>query len=247
MGSAGEGLDPGHVHFGELVNEREDAAELGLQAGNVRFIHAEAGEAGNAADGRGIERHGEALSGWNARTITGRMGLFNMVALRAGLSRGQRLIGIDPGAKRIGLALTDVTLTLASPYGVIARGKLRVVAASVVEVARREGVGGLVVGWPLSMDGSVGPAAQAVRDWAGDLSAAVGLPAALWDERLSTAAVNRHLIGEMDLSRKKRAASVDAMAAAYTLQAALDASAPGSTLVGAVVPKEHEPGEGRQE
>ena len=80
------------------------------------------------------------------------------------------------------------------------------------------------MGLPLSMDGSVGPAAQAVHDWALALSEATGLPVALWDERLSSAAVNRFLVAEADLSRKKRAASVDRMAAAWILQAALDAS-----------------------
>ena len=93
----------------------------------------------------------------------------------------------------------------------------------IAALAAREGAGGLVVGWPLSMDGTIGPAAQAARDWAGDLSAATGLPAALWDERLSTAAVNRFLIDEADLSRARRAEAVDRMAAAWTLQAALDA------------------------
>lgn len=149
-----------------------------------------------------------------------------MAELRAGLGRGQRLIGLDPGSKRIGVALSDVMLTLASPYAVLPRGKLRHVAAELRALAAREGAGGLVVGWPLSMDGSVGPAAQAVRDWAGDLSTAAGLPAALWDERLSSVAVNQHLIEALDLSRKKRAARVDAAAASYILQAALDASAP---------------------
>ena len=81
-----------------------------------------------------------------------------------------------------------------------------------------------MVGLPLSMDGTVGPAAQAARDWALALSEATGLPAALWDERLSSAAVNRFLVGEADLSRRKRAAAVDRMAAAWMLQAALDAS-----------------------
>jgi putative Holliday junction resolvase len=76
------------------------------------------------------------------------------------------------------------------------------------------------------MDGTMGPAAQAVRDWALALSEATALPTALWDERLSSAAVNRMLITEMDMNRKKRAAVVDGMAAAYTLQSALDASAP---------------------
>ena len=88
-------------------------------------------------------------------------------------------------------------------------------------IARKEGAGGLVVGLPLSMDGSVGPAAQAARDWALALSEATGLPAALWDERLSSAAVNRFLIGEADASRARRAA-VDRMAAAWMLQGALD-------------------------
>jgi putative holliday junction resolvase len=165
------------------------------------------------------------LSAGKGGTITAAMPLFNMAELRAGLERGQRLIGIDPGAKRIGVALSDVTLMLASPYAVLRRGKLRSIAAELRALASREGAGGLVVGWPLSMDGSVGPAAQAVRDWAGDLSAAAGLPAALWDERLSSVAVNEHLTEVLNLSRKKRGAWVDAAAAAYILQAALDATA----------------------
>lgn len=152
------------------------------------------------------------------------MALFNMAELRAQLPRGTRLIGLDPGSKTIGVALTDVGLMIASPYGALRRGKLNQVAAEVVGIARREGAAGLVIGWPLSMDGSIGPAAQAARDWGLALSNATGLPAALWDERLSTSAVNRFLIKEADMSRGKRAAVVDGMAAAYTLQTALDAT-----------------------
>lgn len=151
------------------------------------------------------------------------MPLLEMPALRARLTRHQRLIGIDPGRRTIGVALSDVSLTLASPFGSLKRGKLRDNAAEIVKIAIKEDAGGLVVGLPLSMDGSVGPAAQAVRDWALALADATGLPAALWDERLSTAAVNRFLIGEADLSRKRRAESVDRMAAAWLLQSALDA------------------------
>jgi len=147
-----------------------------------------------------------------------------MQALRGALDRDQRLIGLDSGSKTIGVALSDVRLTLASPYGSVRRGKLRGNAAQIAEIARKEGVGGIVVGLPLSMDGSVGPAAQAARDWAVALSEATGLPVALWDERLSSAAANRFLIGEADLSRRKRSAAVDSMAAAWMLQAALDAS-----------------------
>ncbi len=150
------------------------------------------------------------------------MALFNMAELRGRLRPGQRLIGIDPGSRLIGLALSDVMLTLATPHSTLRRRKLRENAAEIVAIAAREDAGGLVVGWPLSMDGSIGPAAQAARDWAGALSEAAGLPAGLWDERLSSAAVNRLLINEADLSRARRAGVVDRMAAAWTLQAALD-------------------------
>jgi putative Holliday junction resolvase len=152
------------------------------------------------------------------------MALLSMRELRASLGRGQRLIGLDPGSKTIGIALSDVGLSLASPYGALKRARLRQNAAEIAAIARKEGASGLVVGLPLSMDGSVGPAAQAARDWALALSEATGLPTALWDERLSSAAVERLLIGEADLSRRKRAPAVDRMAAAWILQAALDAS-----------------------
>ncbi|MCO6417727.1 Holliday junction resolvase RuvX [Siccirubricoccus sp. KC 17139] len=154
------------------------------------------------------------------------MALFNLRDLRAALPRGQRLIGLDPGAKQIGVALSDVLLLLASPYAVLKRGKLAANAAEVAAIARKEGAGGLVVGLPLGMDGSFGPAAQAAKDWSLAMSAATGLPAALWDERLSSAAVNRMLVTEADLTRAKRAQVVDRAAAAWMLQAALDATRP---------------------
>jgi putative holliday junction resolvase len=153
------------------------------------------------------------------------MPLFNLPDLRARLARDERLIGIDPGKRTIGLALSDVSLTLASPYGSIRRGKLRDNAAKIGAIAIKEGAGGLVVGLPLSMDGAIGPAAQAARDWTAALSEATGLPAALWDERLSTAATTRFLVTEADLSRRRRAGAVDRAAAAWILQSALDASA----------------------
>jgi putative holliday junction resolvase len=112
--------------------------------------------------------------------------------------------------------------TLASPYGSLKRGKLKTNATEIAAIALREGAYGLVVGLPLSMDGTAGPAAQAARDWTFALSDAIGLPAALWDERLSSAAVNRFLINEADLTRAKRAEAVDRAAAAWMLQAALD-------------------------
>jgi putative Holliday junction resolvase len=159
------------------------------------------------------------------------MGIINITTLRealrdlrGGLRPGQRLIGLDPGARMIGVALSDVSLMLASPHAALKRGKLSVNAAEIAAIAARQDAGGLVVGLPLSMDGTLGPAAQAARDWTRALGAATGLPAALWDERLSSAAVNRFLIGEADMTRARRAAVVDQMAAAYMLQSALNAS-----------------------
>ncbi|NMJ39621.1 Holliday junction resolvase RuvX [Roseomonas sp. JC162] len=154
------------------------------------------------------------------------MAIINLKDLRADLGRNERLIGLDPGTKTIGVALSDVTLMLASPYGSLRRGKLAANAAEIAAIARKEGAAGLVVGLPLSMDGTMGPAAQAAKDWARAVSDATGLPCALFDERLSSAAVNRMLISEADLTRAKRAEAVDRAAAAYMLQSALDATRP---------------------
>jgi len=150
--------------------------------------------------------------------------LLSLPALRAALRPGQRLLGLDPGSKTIGVALSDVTLMLASPHATLKRAKLAVNAAEISRIARAQDAGGLVVGLPLGMDGAMGPAAQAAKDWARSLSEVTFLPTALWDERLSSAAVNRFLIQEADMTRARRAAVVDRAAAAYMLQAALDAS-----------------------
>lgn len=153
------------------------------------------------------------------------MALFNLPDLMGKLGPGQRLLGVDPGTKRIGVALSDTGRMIATPYATLARTKLARNAEEIAGIAVREGVGGLVVGWPLSLDGSVGRAAQAVRDWALALTELSGLPGALWDERLSSSAVNRFLIREADLSRERRAEVVDRAAAAWILQAALDSRA----------------------
>ncbi len=153
------------------------------------------------------------------------MPLFNLTDLHARLARNQRLLGLDPGSRTIGLALSDVRRVLASPYGSIKRGKLADAAEAVLGLAKREDVGGFVVGLPLQMDGSLGPAAQAARDWTFALMAATNLPAAMWDERLSSAEANRALTAQ-GANRARRAATVDRMAAAVILQAALDSLRP---------------------
>ena len=150
------------------------------------------------------------------------------------LSRGQRLLGIDPGSKTLGLAISDSALKIASPLETIQRTKFTQDAASLAEICRERRVGGLVIGLPVNMDGSEGPRCQSVRQFAANLADRAGFKQAIafWDERLSTAAVQRFLIDEADMTRKRRAAVVDKMAAAYILQGALDAIAAGSRTSG---------------
>jgi putative Holliday junction resolvase len=150
------------------------------------------------------------------------MPLFNLPELMARLAPNARLIGLDPGARRIGVALSDVGRQLASPYTTIHRAKLKHNAAEIRAIADAEGAAGLVIGLPLGEDGKLGPPAQAARDWAHAISTATGLPAAMWDETLTTADLHEMLIGEADMSRERRAAVIDKMAAAKILQMALD-------------------------
>jgi putative holliday junction resolvase len=160
------------------------------------------------------------------------MPLFNLTELIKSLAPNVRLLGLDPGARRIGVALSDVERRIASPYATIARGKLAHNAAEIVAIAEEEGVGGLVVGLPLGQDGELGPAAQSARDWAHAVSRATGLPATMWDETLTTADLHEMLTGEVDMSRARRAAVIDKMAAAKILQMALDAARDAAQAVG---------------
>lgn len=137
------------------------------------------------------------------------------------LPPGLRLLGLDLGTKTIGLALSDAGLAIASPLEVIRRSKFGADAEALLALVDRHGVGGLVLGLPLNMDGSAGPRAQATRAFARNLLALRPLPLAFWDERLSTAAVTRTLL-EADASRRRRGELVDKLAAAYILQGALD-------------------------
>ena len=141
------------------------------------------------------------------------------------LAPEQRLLGLDVGARTIGLALSDVSLTVATPMETIRRGKFAEDAGRLRTIIAAEGVGGLIIGLPLDMDGTEGPRCQSVRQFAENLLEHVNLPMAFWDERLSTKAVERVLIQEADMTRKRRAEVIDKMAAAYILQGALDAIA----------------------
>ena len=143
------------------------------------------------------------------------------------LARDSRLLGFDVGKKTIGLALSDVRRTIASPMETIRRARLAADLARIEARVLEHGVGGYVVGLPVALDGREGPRCQSVRQFAADLLKARDLPLAFFDERLSTAAVERLLIDEADMSRARRAQVVDKMAAAYILQGALDLMARG--------------------
>jgi putative Holliday junction resolvase len=137
------------------------------------------------------------------------------------LARDARLLGLDVGTKTIGMALSDVTRSVATSFDTIRRSKFTADAKTIREVVEKNQVGAMVIGLPLNLDGSEGPRAQSTRAFARNLAAHVEVPMVFWDERLSTAAVERHLI-EADASRKRRAEVVDRMAAAYILQGALE-------------------------
>jgi putative holliday junction resolvase len=149
--------------------------------------------------------------------------------LAARLSSGSRLAGLDLGSKTIGIALSDPGLRIATPFHTIRRTKFGKDAEELLAFCAREKVGGLILGFPINMNNTEGPRAQATRAFVRNLAPLTDLPVVLWDERLSTAAAERAMI-EADLSRRKRAQKIDAAAAAFILQGALDRLARLRTL-----------------
>jgi putative Holliday junction resolvase len=141
--------------------------------------------------------------------------------LEALLSPGQTIAGLDLGTKTIGLAVSDLSRSLASPRPVIKRRKFTLDAIDLLAALKRDQVGAAVIGLPVNMDGSEGPRAQATRAFVRNMGEKTDLPFVFWDERLSTVAAERALI-EMDVSRKKRAGRIDSAAASFILQGALD-------------------------
>jgi putative holliday junction resolvase len=131
------------------------------------------------------------------------------------------LIGLDLGTKTIGVAASDPDRKLATAVETVARKTFSADAKRLLTLAAERNAVGFVLGLPLNMDGSEGPRAQSTRAFARNLGKLTELPIALWDERLSTVAVERDLIAA-DVSRKKRAAVIDQHAAAFILQGALD-------------------------
>lgn len=137
------------------------------------------------------------------------------------LPPNSRIMGLDLGTKTIGLALSDVSRSIATPLETIRRTKFTKDINILLKLTEEHDVSVLVIGLPLNLDGSEGPRVQATRAFARNLGQHTDLPLVYWDERLSTVAVERTLL-EADASRKRRAEVIDKMAAAYILQGALD-------------------------
>jgi putative Holliday junction resolvase len=141
--------------------------------------------------------------------------------IAAALGRRGSLIGLDLGTKTIGVASCDPDRKLATGVTTIARKTFTADAQALLALAAERSASGFVLGLPVNMDGSEGPRAQSTRAFARNFAKLTTLPIAFWDERLSTAAVERDLIAA-DVSRAKRAAVIDQHAAAFILQGALD-------------------------
>lgn len=150
------------------------------------------------------------------------MAVVEPAEIKSALPPAARLLGLDLGSKTIGLAISDSDLTVASPLTTIRRQRFTADAEALMALITERGIGGLVLGLPKNMDGSEGPRAQSTRQFATNLLEKIDIPIALWDERLSTAEVERVLIGEADMTRKRRGEVIDKMAASVILQGFLD-------------------------
>ena len=138
------------------------------------------------------------------------------------ISSDQRLLGLDIGKKTIGLALSDRGLKIASPLKILYRTKFTLDATTLLKIIDAESIGGLVLGWPINMDGNTGPRCDAVRDFAHTFLKFRDMPISFQDERLSTRAVESAMV-HANMTRAKRAKRRDALAACWILQSALDA------------------------
>jgi putative Holliday junction resolvase len=151
------------------------------------------------------------------------MAVHDLIDLPAALPPMTPLFGLDLGEKTIGVAVSDLTRTIASPLELIRKSKFTLEAERLFALMQHRQSKGIVIGLPVNMDGTEGPRCQSVRAFARNLlRLRADLEIAFWDERLSSAAVNRMLIDEADVTRARRAELVDKAAAAYILQGALD-------------------------
>ncbi|MDM7851277.1 Holliday junction resolvase RuvX [Pseudochrobactrum kiredjianiae] len=149
------------------------------------------------------------------------MAVSTIEELVTSLSYGQLVAGLDLGTKTIGIAVSDLGMSFAHPRPVLKRRKFTLDAEELLELLQKEKVAAAVIGLPVNMDGSEGPRVQATKAFVRNMEKLTDIPFIYWDERLSTVAAERALIG-MDVSRAKRAERIDSAAASFILQGALD-------------------------
>lgn len=150
------------------------------------------------------------------------MAVLDLTDLPAALPPMTPVVGLDLGEKTIGVAVSDSTLTVASPLELIRKTKFTHDAEALFALMESRGAGAIIIGLPVNMDGTEGPRCQSSRAFARNILRLRDVPIAFWDERLSSAAVNRMLIDEHDVNRKQRGEVVDKLAATYILQGALE-------------------------
>ncbi|MBB5073077.1 putative Holliday junction resolvase [Bartonella callosciuri] len=149
------------------------------------------------------------------------MAIININEVMSHLLPGQTIAGLDLGTKTIGIAVSDLGLTLSNPRPVLQRKKFMEDVHKLMKIFDHENVGAIVIGLPLNMNGSNGPRAQATKTFVSNMKAYTKIPFIFWDERLSTIAAERSLL-EMNVSRAKKAIRIDSAAAAFILQGALN-------------------------
>lgn len=147
----------------------------------------------------------------------------NILDLRNSLKKSDRPMGLDVGSKTIGLSLSNSDLNISLGIDTIKRKKFRDDLKRLSEIINNRSVGGLVIGLPISMDGIEGRACQSIRQFGYNIIEQISIGITFWDERLSTSAVERFLIKDLNMTRNKRSEVIDKLAATYILQGALDA------------------------
>ncbi|MFT4091024.1 MAG: Holliday junction resolvase RuvX [Asticcacaulis sp.] len=150
------------------------------------------------------------------------MAVVDITELKSTLPPRTGLLGLDLGEKTIGVAVSDISLMIATPLELIKKSKFTLEAERLFALMAQREASGLLIGLPVNMDGTEGPRCQSVRAFARNILRLRDVPIAFWDERWSSSVMNRFLIEEADLTRAKRAEVIDRSAAAYILQGALD-------------------------
>ena len=151
------------------------------------------------------------------------MSILSTTEFKQSVNQGQRIMGLDLGTKTIGVALSDVSHMIASPLETVRRKKFRDDSARLQNITEEHEVGGILLGLPVSMDGTEGPRCQSTRAFADNMLGVLDIPVTFWDERLSTSAVERMLVNDVDMTRKRRGEVIEKLAAVYILQGFLDA------------------------